>query len=92
MACHPYIVGELACGNLRNRSEILSLLQSLPAVPTITSDEFHFYVEEHLLMGLGLGFVDVHMLAAAHMSHLRLWTSDRPLRLAATKLDSAFAA
>ena len=51
--CHPFIVGELACGNLKNRTEIISLLQSLPMAPTIESDEFLFFIERNDLMGIG---------------------------------------
>jgi len=86
VACHPYIIGELACGNLKNRDEILDLLHALPIAPTIVPDEFLFFVNRHRLMGLGIGFVDVHLLAAAQMSNMHLWTNYRRLRTAANEL------
>ena len=88
--CHPFIIGELACGNLKNRDEILSLLKSLPLAPTIEFDEFIFFIERNRLMGIGIGFVDVHLLASAQLTEIPLWTADRHLKSAATKLDLVY--
>jgi predicted nucleic acid-binding protein len=88
--CHPFIIGELACGDLKNRNEILSLLKSLPLAPTIEFDEFIFFIERNRLMGIGIGFVDVHLLASAKLSEMPLWTADKRLKLAATKLDLTY--
>jgi len=88
--CHPYIEGELACGNLKNRDEILSLLQSLPMAPLIEFDELLFFVERNQLMGMGIGFVDMHLLASAQLGRIPLWTADKRLRSAAIKLDLAY--
>jgi len=88
--CHPYIEGELACGNLKNRDEILSLLQSLPMTPLIEFDELLFFVERNQLMGMGIGFVDMHLLASAQLGRIPLWTADKRLRSAAIKLDLAY--
>ena len=88
--CHPYIIGELACGNLKNRNEILSLLKSLPIAPIIEFDEFLFFIERNRLMGSGIGFVDVHLLVSAKLTGIPLWTADKRLKSAATKLDLAY--
>jgi predicted nucleic acid-binding protein len=88
--CHPFIIGELACGNLRNRNEILSLLKSLPLALTIECDEFIFFVDRNRLMGIGIGFVDVHLLASAQLSEIPLWTAGKRLKSAATKLGLAY--
>ena len=88
--CHPFIIGELACGNLKNRNEILSLLKALPLAPRIEFDEFIFFVERNRLMGIGIGFVDVHLLASAQLIEIPLWTADKSLKSAASKLDLAF--
>ena len=88
--CHPFIIGELACGNLKNRNEIISLLQSLPMAPTIEFDEFIFFIERNQLMGIGIGFIDVHLLASAQLTGIPLWTADKRLKSAATKLDLAY--
>ncbi len=90
VACHPYVVGELACGTLDNRAEILSLLQALPSALTVTQDEFFSFVELNQLMGRGIGFVDVHLLASALVSDLGLWTSDKRLRSAAEGLGLSY--
>ena len=88
--CHPFIVGELACGNLKNRNEIISLLQSLPMAPTIEFDEFLFFIDRHHLMGKGVGFVDVHLLASAQLIGKPLWTADKWLKSAADQLELTF--
>ena len=84
---HPFIIGELACGHLRNRQEILSLLKALPQAATTTHDEVLRFIEDHRLMGLGLGFVDVHLLAAARLTGVPLWTDDKGLKAAAVRLQ-----
>ena len=84
--CHPFIIGELACGNIKNRKEILTLLRSLPMAPTIDLNEFLFYIERNKLMGTGIGFVDVHLLASSQLLEIPLWTSDKRLKSAAVEL------
>ena len=88
--CHPFIIGELACGHLKNRNEIISLLQSLPMAPTIEFDEFLFFIDRHRLMGKGVGFVDVHLLASAQLIGIPLWTADKRLKSAADLLELTF--
>ncbi|MGB7292175.1 MAG: PIN domain-containing protein [Thermodesulfobacteriota bacterium] len=87
VACHPFIIGELACGNLKKRGEIILLLHALPTVTTISNDEALYFIEEKRLMGLGIGIVDVHLLASAIISNTPLWTADRRLREVAQRLD-----
>ena len=88
--CHPFIIGELACGNLKNRNEIISLLQSLPTNPTIEFDEFLFFIDRNHLMGKGIGFVDIHLLASAQLTGISLWTADKRLKSAADQLELTF--
>jgi len=88
--CHPFIIGELACGNLKNRNEIISLLQSLPMAPTIEFDEFLFFIDRNHLMGKGVGFVDVHLLASAQLIGVLLWTADKRLKSATDLLELTF--
>jgi predicted nucleic acid-binding protein len=88
--CHPFIIGELACGNLKNRNEIISLLQSLPMASTVEFNEFLFLIDRCHLMGKGIGFVDVHLLASARLIGVRLWTADKRLKSAADLLELAF--
>ena len=85
--CHEFVFGELACGNLKNRTEILALLQSLPHSPTVDPKEFLYFIEKHQFMGRGLGFVDVHLLASAQLSRLPIWTADNNLREASKDLQ-----
>ncbi len=88
--CHPFIIGELACGNLKNRTEIISLLQSLPMAPTIEFDEFLFFIDRNQLMGKGVGFVDVHLLASAKLARVPFWTADKKLKVAADQLELTY--
>ncbi len=86
VACHPFIVGELACGNLKNRTIILSLLEALPMVAAAEHEEVLTFIESHSLMGKGLGYVDVHLLASAALSRLPIWTLDKKLEQVADML------
>lgn len=76
---HPWVIGELACGHLRNRREVLQLLQGLPAAVVAGDAEVLLLIERDQLMGRGIGFVDAHLLASAWLSHCRLWSQDRRL-------------
>jgi hypothetical protein len=87
--CHPCIVGELACGNLRNRAEIISLLQRLPGAIRAEHEEVMQFIEHHGLMGKGLGFIDMHLLASARLSGVTLWTLDKGLNEVAKQLGLA---
>ncbi len=79
VACHPFIVGELACGNLTKRAEILSLMNELPMAIQAEHEEVLRFVESHRLMGKGLGYVDMHLVASAVMTGIPLWTLDKRL-------------
>ncbi len=88
---HPFVVGELACGNLKNRGDILKLLGDLPAAPTAADIEVLEFIERRALMGRGIGYIDVHLLAAAVLSgDTRLWTRDKRLADAAKELGISF--
>ncbi|CAA9454886.1 MAG: PIN domain protein [uncultured Rubrobacteraceae bacterium] len=65
---HPFVLGELACGNLENRNEVLELLGDLPAAPTATDPEVLGLIERRALMGRGIGYFDVHVLASAALA------------------------
>ncbi len=88
--CHPFIICELASENLKNRNEIISLLQSLPMASTIEFDEFLFFINRNQLMGKGIGFVDIHLLASAQLTGVPLWTADKRLKSEANQLHLAF--
>jgi predicted nucleic acid-binding protein len=86
VACHPFVIGELACGNLKNRAEILSLLNALPKVQSVTHDEAMHFIEANKLIGRGLGYIDIHVLASAVLSETPLWTLDKRLSRTALML------
>lgn len=88
--CHPFIVGELACGNLKDRAEILYLLRQLPRSLDASHDEVIAFIEINRLMGKGIGFVDVALLASAVLSDVPLWTLDKRLAQAADALHAAY--
>lgn len=88
---HPFVVGELACGNLRNRAEILELLDHLPPGTVATDEEVLEFIETRKLMGRGVGYIDVHLLASAALSDTTgLWTRDRRLTDVAAILGLGF--
>ena len=76
---HPFVVGELACGRIRNRQEILRHLNVLPSATVARDEEVLAFVEARRLFGRGIGWVDVHLLASAVLSHAGLLTMDRRL-------------
>jgi len=90
VVCHLFIVGELACGNLKNRSEVLSLLQALPMAVHAEHEEVLQFIENHRLMGKGLGYIDVHLLASANLMRVPLWTLDRKLNAVCSKMGLAY--
>ena len=88
---HPFVVGEIACGSLRDRLSILELLQDLPAASVAEGEEVLGFIERHLLHGKGIGYVDVHLLASVALTEgAKLWTRDKKLRAAAQALGCAF--
>lgn len=88
---HSFVIVELACGNLRNRGEVLRLLQDLPGVEAAQDEEALCLIDAHRLMGRGIGYMDAHLLAAALMHPARLWTQDRRLADMAQELGIAYA-
>ena len=90
ISIHPFVVGELACGRLHPRRDILHLLQALPEATLASHEEVLHFIEGHKLAGSGIGFVDAHLLVATKLMRGLLWTTDKPLRLAADKLDLAY--
>ena len=90
---HPFIVGELACGTLNARRQILDLLRALPQVPVADDEEILMFIEHHRLMGRGIGYVDVHLLASAQITDgTLLWTRDKRLGEIAAEMDIALRA
>jgi len=87
VVCHPFIVGELACGNLRNRREIISLLETLPGAIRPEPEEVMQFIDNYRLMGKGLGYIDMHLLAAARLTGVPLWTLDKKLHEVAKQLQ-----
>lgn len=83
---HPMVAGEVACGNLRNRTGVLRELDRLPCALIARHSEVMQFIESKKLMGTGLGFVDVHILVATIAGSLKLWTRDKRLKHAAQKL------
>ena len=88
---HPMVIGELACSNVSNRTEVFSHLRSLPQAPVATDDEVLFFIEYHQLMGRGIGYIDAHLLTSTVMaSPARLWSNDRRLMGLASELGVAY--
>jgi predicted nucleic acid-binding protein len=83
---HPYIVGELACGNMKNRREVLSLMQLLPLATLAEHEEVLQFIELNHLMGKGLGYIDAHLSASALLTGVPMWSYDKRLNEATEML------
>jgi predicted nucleic acid-binding protein len=87
---HPFVIGELALGNVRQRANLLAELQNLPQAPVASDQEVLRFIELHELFGLGIGYVDAHLLAAVRLSAgSSLWTRDKRLLAIAVHLSTA---
>ena len=87
---HPLVLGEIACGNLASRATVLTLLHSLPALPVATDKEVLYFIDKHKLMGRGIGYIDAHLLAAARLADVPIWTKDKRLHTIATDMALAY--
>ena len=88
---HPFVIGEIACGILRQRQSVLDLLADLPAAAVADGDEVLGFIERHVLHGKGIGYVDVHLLASVALTDgAQLWTRDKKLQAAAQALGRAY--
>lgn len=87
---HAFIVGELALGTLRDRRNVIAMLTSLDAVPTVEDGDLLAFLDSAALPGSGIGFVDAHLLAASRHSGIPLWTRDKRLRVKAERLGLAW--
>jgi predicted nucleic acid-binding protein len=88
--CHEFVIGELACGNLKNRTEILSLLQKLPQSKIASNAETLGLIENKRLMGKGIGWIDAHLLTSALLTQAKLWTADKRLEKVSIELSVGF--
>lgn len=88
---HPMVIGELACGNLPNRYDVLEHLEGLPQVAVATDDEVLFFIEHHQLMGIGISYIDAHLLTSSVLhGETQLWTRDRRMMTVADELGIRF--
>ena len=88
---HPFILAEIACGNLANRQPLLSLLAHLPSCTAALDTEVLAFIEHNKLMGRGIGYIDAHLLAATKLTgSARLWTRDKRVATLAQALDCCF--
>ncbi len=88
---HPFVIGELACGNLARRQEVLAMLRDLPHIPAAEDSEVLYFIGRNELMGRGIGYIDMHLLAATALAPpARLWTRDKRLDAAADGLGLAY--
>ena len=89
---HPFVMGELALGRMRQREAILAALSDLPRAEAATDAEVLGFVNRHALFGRGVGYVDVHLLTSVRLtSGAALWTRDNQLRHVAEELGLAMA-
>ena len=87
--CHPFVIGEVACGSLGSRSEVIGLMSGLPMAAVVDNEGVLRLIESRRLYGRGIGWIDAHLLAAAIASGVQLWTNDKRLRSIAEDLKVA---
>jgi hypothetical protein len=88
---HPFVIGELACGSMAQRTQVIALLQMLPQAAVAEADELLAFIERRRLYALGIGYVDAHLLASVALTAgSRVWTRDKRLLAAARRLDCAY--
>ena len=84
---HPFVIGEIALGSLKNRDTILGSLTGLPKAATATDEEVQKFIESNALFGLGIGYIDAHLLAAVRLdARSQLWTRDKRLGAIANRM------
>lgn len=86
---HPFVVGELAVGNLRERGKLLRELADLPEAKKALDSDVLILIERNELFGKGIGFIDAHLLASARICNARIWTTDKRLHQIAINLGLA---
>jgi len=87
IAMHPFIVGELAMGNFSSRKQRLADLREIEPINVATEEEVSLMIERHRLYGLGIGYIDAHLLTATQLTPgTALWTRDKRLHAAAMRL------
>jgi predicted nucleic acid-binding protein len=85
---HPFVIGELACGDLKNRGELLDLLAALPSAVVASDEETLLFIEHRKLMAKGIGYIDAHLLASVTLTgDAQLWTADKRLAQLAESLE-----
>jgi predicted nucleic acid-binding protein len=90
VAIHPFIIGELACGSIANRKEVLHLLSALPRLTLAADGEVLLVIERHRLMGRGIGYIDAHLITSVMLTeNARLWTADKRLHEIAANVGIA---
>lgn len=88
---HPFIIGEIACGNFTNRGEVLSMLRELPALSVTDDSLVLYFIEQNQLSGLGIGYIDAHLLASVVLEPpTRVLTFDKRFRTAAEAMELAY--
>ena len=87
VASHPFIIGEIACGGIKNRYEIISLLNDLPSTDILDHYDIMEFIEYRKIMDKGICYIDVHLLGSALVSETPLWTFDKALKKVANQLS-----
>lgn len=90
VATHDFVIGEIACGNPKNRHDILLSLDRLPKCEPATHQEVMYLIDRHKLMGRGINYIDASLLAAALLGQVQLWTRDKRMLATAEDLKCAY--
>lgn len=86
---HAFVLGELALGNLQRRETVLDAMRCLPQAVVARDEEVMQFIDRHRLFGLGIGYIDAHLLAAARLSDAAIWSRDKRLNAVCERLSLA---
>jgi len=87
---HPWVTGELACGNLTPRASTIQMLMRIPQVLLAREAEVLLFIDTNHLMGRGVGYIDMHLLASARLNRVSIWTRDKRLGQISSELQIAY--
>lgn len=88
--CHPFVIGEVALGQFRERDLVLPLMYRLPTAELASHPEVMSFIDRYRMFGTGIGYVDAHLLASTLLTpDAKLWTRDKGLKRLAEELNLA---
>jgi predicted nucleic acid-binding protein len=87
---HDFVYGELLIGDKGERKQLLADYEQMHQAAVVPHDDVVAFVRSRCLYGVGIGWIDAHLLASALVGRLKLWTADPRLAAAASDFGIAY--